>query len=418
MNDKEEMQVYLGKMAKKYQRDAIESLMNNRARHGFQHFIADLKDSKFNKTGENWSLVNGLLKVKIPVDATTQAEVQGYINEQLSSAPWYKTTGDLIPGEFTYSVPIKTLGAFGPNRAVDPICIVPTDTGLKLLTIQRHDGKRALPGGMTEGGVLDTCVRELFEEVFSGDVFTAGSETSNIIDRINIVEFKDALRGILNDRRDAATFNETKESLLLMLDANESVTPSELLMAMLSTLNMEKFPLSTSTKLLQCLTHIKYRVYETLCATEFNEFKRIIASNARHGSEVQNISDPRNTDVAYMVTVPLTIVLTEDMVHAIGNCGLHVTATSAGDDATGAHFMSLVEFCDGEPYSDHASLVLNALNTAIAEDIIVLSSADNEQLLNLRLNKENDLGLFGKRKEAPIAASDAPRLKQSPSAIP
>lgn len=404
LNAKERVASDLYELAKEFQKKSLENLIENRHQHGFQHFIADLKDESFE--AEGWSLKKGLLTVHLPlVNPKKIFEIQEFINTKLGKYPWFKLD---MPRDFqmsphSYHIPLKTLGAFGPNKAVDPILFVVEPSGrLNILAIRRFDGVRALPGGMLERNVVQTCLNELLEEVFSGDLFKLGSDSARLIDtkfKTNPLAFKvDVIKLIqAAEPSYSKSFRPHLAKLMDMIEHIDEPIPSVLLNQILRELSKANFPQVDSTELSQIQTHIKCDVYKQCCEEQYSQFKARLEANLAEnrqfvykgcGEFILNVTDPRNTDIAYMVTVPLPMVVDAEFIHSLSALGLGITATSAGDDAIAADIIPLEEFCSGEhmPYSDHATLVLHVLADLVSNSKLVLTDGLKAQVEKIHEN--------------------------------
>ncbi len=172
MLNKNEIIDHIANLATKARQIALDKLTAAREEKGYQAFIFDLKHIE--KVEPTWSVKKGLLTIQLPASHTTLIHVNGFLDEQLGSKPWYSSSRDFNPSTVTLNDTahpdgFKVLGRYGRNSAVDPTLFItsPTDP-LRVLAIIRNDGSgvRALPGGMMPDNVMVRCIEELLEECF------------------------------------------------------------------------------------------------------------------------------------------------------------------------------------------------------------------------------------------------------------
>lgn len=404
LNVQEKLSLKLHELASEFQKKSLAHLMERRHQNGFQHFIADLKDETYEAPG--WSLRKGLLTIRLPLDNPLLIrEIQDFINSRLAKFPWFKQEKpqDFQPCPHLYQLPIKTLGAFGPNKAVDPILLVVDPSGrINILAIRRYDGVRALPGGMLEKNVVQTCVNELLEEVFSGDLFRTGGLTANLIDtkyKQDPIAFKSKVIELVRaaEKSYSKVFTPYLARFTDEIEQFDEPVPSVFLARVLGFLSKANFQHVDSTELVQIQTHIKCDVYKHCCAEQYGQFKEKLEANLAENRKlvyqespefVLNLTDPRNTDLAYMVTVPLPMVVNTEFVHSLAEMGLGMSETSAGDDAIAADIIPLEEFCSTDilPYSDHATLVLHTIADLVMHSKLRLTDALVAQIAKIDEN--------------------------------
>lgn len=371
-------------MAFEKRQEARNQLELERSQGGFKAYIRDLKESDFNFVGSGWHIDEGWITAQVNSSAFNAEELQNHINQHMKALGhgWFK---DVPSDDFTsiseYGVPVKVLGGFGPNSAVDPIVLVQSGNGLKLLTILREDGARALPGGMVEGRVKETCINELLEECFSGDLFARDSLS---------------LQALLNTPE--VTIENVKEQLLKFVSQNDKLID---LMAVVDQVDSKETGIEgvlvaikalehlTGTEKQHECTQLKVELYKTLLPEAYGRFRSIIEANISKGEQLVNISDPRNTDLAWMVTTPMGITLSPEKVDEL--CSGGFLSFAAGDDASDVRFVDLEIFCNGEAYSDHAALVLDTLANAIYEGKLELNDALKQQLMAINANLQNSI---------------------------
>jgi hypothetical protein len=362
---------------------AMNQFQMKRNELGFQGFIADLRDARHNVLGHNWNLTNGMLTVRSNANF---AEVDEYLTEKLSNVPWFTPcspdNSSKIQSVMNYGYPFKMLGKYGANPAVDPaLFLANTDEPVKVLAIIRADQTRALPGGMQEAAVKKTCINELLEECFSGNFFKENSISSHIIDAEGYwSQFnEDQQLSALLEKVILATkqlSNAQKNSLIEAISSNE---PDETRSALIRRIcqkieNLpDEQPIFGSCQRAQVLAHVRVGLYEVACPQQYAQMKNLLEERMHSESRVVNQTDPRNTDYAWMETTVVNMAVDSNLIEQLKNYGLELEG-GAGDDATNSHFPTLEEFCCSQqnaPYSDHASLVLNALANVIENNLLV-----------------------------------------------
>ena len=364
---------------------AVNTLLLTREQKGFQAFIFDLKEPSNNIVGSNWNLTNGMLTALPGADAN---EINTFLTLKLSSKPWFQSTppADLpTQAPLHYACAFKVLGKYGANPAIDPtLFLIHEKEPVKLLAIIRPDGTRALPGGMMESNVKKTCVDELLEECYSGNFFKEGGITSNIIDAEGYWD-----RFAPNQQLPVlveTVIRQTKQlspgQQAIILEAIQTTpstageNPSDLIRRVC--LKIEELPNTPpqfgACQRAQALAHIRVALYEKACPAQYAELQAMLNRHMHIGAQVPNLSDPRNTDIAWMETRTVSMAVDSKVMLDLKSWGLE-SEGGAGDDAKDSHFPTLETFCCGDevshPYSDHASLVLNALANEIRQGLNV-----------------------------------------------
>lgn len=219
---------------------ALKKLRIDRERDGYAQFLFDLKDPKYNQKGTHWSLTTGLLNITPEGlrDRNTLAEVEAIYHGLLSERSWCQRPNSVVPQALEvssnpaqlpdgkgYGVSIKLLGKNGANSAVDPVLLLQANDGsLKVLMIKRFDGSRAFPGGMQESNVLNTCIQELLEEVFSDDLFAQESATAQAIHEQKTQHIEQVVVGLINNNED---FKKLRPHVRqLQEDTEEAINPA------------------------------------------------------------------------------------------------------------------------------------------------------------------------------------------------
>ncbi len=375
----------LKETSNQFQTMKFDQLAQQRATHGFNHFIFDLKDPIHNAQGNGWFLNNGMLHID-PThfqNEVTRTEVHTLLNQKLGDRPWYQ-----IPSEATatytsaYGLAIKTLGKNGINAAVDPILLVQDIDGkVSVLSGQRPVcNEYCLPGGMNESTVINTCVSELLEECFSGALFEPGEKSSRLLD--------DSTHNILE-------FNATIAALCpVELQAEMTVLPTNISASEAvqhAVRHIQDSALDEGKKA-PLIAKIKCTIYQERLPEPFARFSNFVNQHIHQDQDnVINGSDPRNTDVAYMETKPLPgFIKIHEMDAITSQCAL---TFGAGDDLGNVRLRDIDVFCGQivstgtEPtshqqgtYSDHASLVLNSIALGLENGDLILTDALSNQI--------------------------------------
>ncbi len=384
--DKEGGVSKLKNIAKQFQDIKLSQLMQLRAIHGFNHFIFDLKDSRHNSQNEGWFLTNGMLHVEHSQfqNDIIKAQVHALLNETLSDRPWYQIHSDGPSINTQYGIAIKTLGKNGINSAVDPILLLQDRDGkVSVLSGQRPVcNEYCLPGGMNESTVINTCVSELLEECFSGDLFEPNAASSIELNSnvSNITKLNAFIKNLCPaELRDGFTALTTTDVLASKAIQNAIE-------------HIQRSPLDAGKKA-PLIAKIKCELYRNYLISQYNKFSDFIDQHIDQTQKnVVNGSDPRNTDAAYMETKPLPGFLDKDTFidYVTHECALNF---GAGDDLGNVKLRDIDVFC-GEitstgtassspkqgTYSDHASLVLSAIALGLESDRLTLTDALSHQI--------------------------------------
>lgn len=388
--------------------NALTRLRSSRAKEGFKTYIHDLRSKSLIENG--WELASGTLTIQPGATDETYQEVQRYIENTLSAYAWYSSVTQFAPAPYKkesvqlsdhspYGMPFKILGKNGPNAAVDAVILIPDKEGrVKLLTIHRP-GKGltpiGVPGGFDEGGATNTYVAELLEEVFSNDLFRAGSATEALIDRKGNIDVFNELTSLFNKN---PAFEALKE---LSLPPFDGLTPSKYIRSVLAAIKtFEKAGTDVQKEHLCVL--LKCCLYQQLLPEQYKAFKEIVSADKIQLQPRVNQSDSRNTDYAWMITTPFVRVMDEATFARLEkDAGLCV---ASGDDAQDARFCRLEQFWAGQRpiFCDHGVIVLDAVAEAIDEGKLTLTATLERQLTEIEKKIQADsqqLGLRDKGQE-------------------
>lgn len=380
----------------------LHKLREKRTEQGYQHFMHDLRSDEYNFDGEGWSLTKGLLTVDID-NPTAITSAENYVSGKFEELrkPWFEKPSIRVQApslidDKPYAIHAKFLGKNGANRAVDPVLLITkSDGSVSVVTIERWGGQeRAFPGGMLEASVKEICINEILEECFSGDLFAEGSMTSKELNDRKDLEIHDLeriIREILNDSEFDKLKNKIDELFALPTEQSHSDYLRDIL-CRLAKLTDGQTGLDEPTAV-HLSTRLKCRLYEHLFPVKYFNFRKLILDNLVIKEEVINGSDPRNTDKAWMVTKPLIEILTSENFAVLEKqCSLKL---AGGDDALGANLTDIEKLFDGNFYSDHGAILLEALADALdpnnSELQLDLSQSLQDQIDSIR---ESILKLF------------------------
>lgn len=409
----------LKQLATTFQAMKVSGLKADREKEGMKHFFQDLKDPKHNQKGTGWEMLNGLLTISPDhfTNPKTKQEVHDYLGDeaQLGKKDWYETPTDGPKAKSTdYGIDIKTLGKNGQNRAVDPIFILKTQTGqIKVLCGKRRGGY-ALPGGMNESTVIDTCISELLEECFSGKMFEKDTLTSEKLNakKISYRDMFSSVEKIIQQalykgkppKKGATNYNELLQSHTTALQAastkakvlaghvpTQGKSASEYIATVIADISRNMMDEGNKAPL---IAHIKCELYKQFLNEEYKKFETFIKARMHIEEMVMNQSDPRNTDLAQMWTTPVEAVIDElELTHFLQKeCDLEY---GAGDDLANVQYRPLTRLLENITdskkgvYSDHTTLVLNAISRGVERgeipvDRVLLSQLETITQSNLR----------------------------------
>lgn len=421
------------------QQSQYTNLLLNRAEKGFSQFITDLagvnekeKMKEFEireRDDRKWKIrttdlkgnqIKGGAFIELGADATEKdvTEVNAFMGRYLGDKPWfakYDTTNQSkdvensrpnvskntkkLQEKTSVLEKLKTLGKNGENKAVDPILfVIDKDGVIKVLAGKRPTSEYALPGGMNESTVKKTCRDEFLEETCGGSLFKdKESATSKIADKLrdeSFLNFKKKfdlsissfqtevkyaksgkIASIIEELRDKLILSGGKTTITDFLDEFEIK-----LQELVGKKEIQQADVG------HYLIRLKCNLYEKLCPDEYQRFEKFIDSRLEVSSkQVVNQSDPRNTGHSYMTTIPVVGIMNEvELESEIKKFGLEFIA---GDDLVGPGLKTLDEFLKN-PYSDHASLILNALAEKIEKKEFIPTS-DQLQQLTVLINNAN-----------------------------
>lgn len=435
-------------LAKDFQDYKLAQLKQDRSIKGFEHFIVDLKgemvDGKLQAynldqqvgtrndgTIRKWTLMttpNGSLLNVLP-NATRQDydEIHRFLNAQFNDKKWWKKLDDAGIAQYNdnaigdpkmrspadFNLPLKTLGGYGQNLAVDPIILVIGEDGkLKVLGGEKGPNKEAaFPGGMQEASVLNTCINELLEEIYGGSLFKT-YEDGKDCPMFAMVDKQDAVQldaDLFKKFNTADGFDNAELGSLLAIkkafDASK-VGQNGKFLEILSSSKSNSEKIKELDKLIKDVfpkvddqhhysMEMRRILFRKLLPNEYNKFKSLIAERVKAGPKEPNRADPRNTDFAHMVTTPLVGTFTQEEMNDIAKqCGLEMVP---GDDLGKNQFYPVEKFSNA--YSDHCYFLLKAIKQQILDGKLPLTPTINEQINQLEKGLQKQLSLMAEQKE-------------------
>lgn len=399
----------------------FDALQASRDKKGMQHYLIDLKDSRHDRIGLGWSMQRGLLAIQPQYfkNKTTQSEIHDYLSdiEQLGNKSWYEKPEDRNPSDdlSLYDISIKTLGKNGINPAVDPIFILKTKQGTLKVLCGTRQGGYALPGGMQEASVKETCINELLEECFSGALFEPDSNSEA---KLNAVTLTPEERNVftqkviqhtlyqgqapkqvadnyekLNQQHLARLAKASQQAVSLVDIPNHDLNNSQYLSSVINHIR-------TSTELKEgekapIIAHLKCEYYKTYLSKQYKRFQTMVTEKMHTRNRRLNLSDPRNTNYAYMYTTPVDLIIDENELTQFleKECDL---IFGAGDDLAKVQYRPIDVFANNITdeqvgvYSDHASLVIETIRLGIQRGELVVDTALLAQIKTITDNNVNN----------------------------
>ncbi len=393
----------VSKLSKQERNNALARLRHDRATNGFKVYIRDFLGHDPIKQPE-WELNGPHLTIQANASLKTYQEVHHFIETQLGDRSWFEKATQAPPQPFKgdklelsdqrpYHIPVKILGKNGANQAVDAVVLIPDENGrVKLLTINRPDGTKAVPGGMNENTATETYTAELLEEVFSNDLFSVGSATEKLINEKDSMELFNGLTRLFKEDKTFAALQT------LNLPPYDGAMSAEYIRTVLEAIQSSEQTGSPAQKEHLCVL-LKCHLYRHFLPQQYNTFKEIVSTDRMALECRVNQSDSRNTDYAWMETTPYVRVMDKDTFESLQQqAGL--TRLAGGDDAVDAQFCELQEFWTGERsiFCDHGVIVLDAVAAAIEQGKLTLSPGLSAQLEEIKKQIRLDKQLIRDRK--------------------
>jgi hypothetical protein len=392
----------------------FQVLLRDRRDKGFQHFIPDLATE--NKTGTGWTLTKGLLVVQSQHNTD---ELMTFLETKLAHHKWFQTRKQhdeftnkggifevpVLPvGYESYTQLFKSLGQWGKNPAMDVVSLLtnPDGTLAVQVIVRPHDKKYAFVGGMIDKDVhtqseaiLEKCFQETLEEWYSNDLFAPGSKTLTASQSLDVNLLSTAIDAVLANA-EFSKLAPMKASL-----ANTFKQPGLNFNTRIKTLETE---LKTQGKAQNIRpedldvfwVRIKCRLYEHLFPKKYNDLTDFLRNNLVRMEETTNEADPRNTQSAFMTTVPHYFYINKAELAKHQNDWM--VAPKGGDDAVTAKVVELDKLFERPMFSAHARILLECVADLVDKHPELLQKKEFQaQLEKIRLNIEiresNELNL-------------------------
>lgn len=367
----------------------FQELLKNRLEKGFQHFFLDLMKEPETRSpdydpalSQGWILKGGLLTVHENCEAN---QLMDFLESKLQHHAWFETRQqkmqrlargehiDLptLPAGFkAYRESYKTLGKYGPNAAIDVIAFIENPDGSlsEKVIVRPHDKKYAFVGGMIEQkeATLGRCFDEMLEEFYSNDLFVRDSGTEFLAGRKSLPEVLAAFEEVLRQKE----FSTLTPVFAEILSAAQSGTHfsdclERFCIQLLSYTN-RAIPQANGkehTHRMEDLEHLFVRfrclLYKQMCPAQYALFCDFLHTHLVEMPLTTNESDPRNTNEAYMVTMPHWLYVSyDDMASLERDCAIK---PKGGDDAVSTHIVPLEKLYEQSMYAAHGRINLEAL---------------------------------------------------------
>jgi hypothetical protein len=383
----------------------FQVLLRDRRDKGFQHYIPDLATE--NATGTGWTLNKGLLVVQAQHNTD---ELMTHLETKLAHHKWFQTRKQR--DEFTskggmFEVPVlpvgypsytqlfKSLGQWGKNPAMDVVSLLtnPDGTLAVQVIVRPIDKKHAFVGGMidkdvhTQGeAILEKCFQETLEEWYSNDLFAPGSKTLSASQKFDVDALSIAIDAVLanSEFSKLAPFKATLANIFNKPGYNFNTRIKNLeteLKAQGKTQNIRPEDLEVFW------VRIKCRLYQELFPQQYNGLTDFLRNNLVRMEETTNEADPRNTQVAFMTTVPHYFYI--DRAELAKHQNNWMVAPKGGDDALTAKVVELDKLFEKPMFSAHARILLECVADLVEKHPELLQNREFQaQLEKIRSNIE------------------------------
>lgn len=412
----------------------FQALLRRRREKGFMHFIPDLAKGTPDAQGHGWTFKKGMLNVK-PNHNTD--EIMDFLERNLGQYKWFQTRAQraemiaqgviieepqLPQGYDTYTELFKTLGSWGKNLAMDVVTLLRNADGtISVQLIERPRGEGyAFVGGMIgkddekdRQKVLDQCYMETLEEFYSNDLFAKYSATLRQGTKVNNTD-QTRLSTKLNDIFDLAEFGDLanfKDQLIQSMPPSANLESKlQKLQDALRALNGQPLLRKGQAVLIngqpakhtvEALEHfwvrIKCQLYKELCPEQYEDFVNFLRDHLVDLPETTNETDYRNTQLAYMATIPHYFLIDrEELKQKEAFWGVR---PKGGDDAVSAKIIPLHELYEhltdpSDPnrtkmFSAHLRILTQCIGTVVEQDPSMLENPYfQEQLGQIAKNLE------------------------------
>jgi hypothetical protein len=320
----------LKKLAKKSREMQYANLMEKREKNGHVIYVPDFGKNKVHGQeeviGKGWRYQKGTFTIDYPYQAEALKEAQKFADQlaEKIGLAWYKPFDPTKTCDVWYGgLYFKTLGDT-VNHAVDPVFFLPDGKIFRVVRDFDVPPTSALPGGVVEDNVLNTCVNESIEELLGGDIFAEGSETASSINGMNGIKevleevLVEKLTELLNIKKDDMdNLKSVRESISEFMWTGWDICEANDINIRAIIKNIrengidESYPVGTDSedlKRIQFIVAVKTGLYKKMFPAQIKALTDYIKAEAVTGERVINSSDPRNTDASAMYTQTKNIV--------------------------------------------------------------------------------------------------------------
>lgn len=392
----------------------FQVLLRDRKDKGFQHFIPDLATE--NATGTGWTLNRGLLVVQ---NQHNTDELMTFLETKLAHHQWFQTRtqrDELASKGHMFEIPVlpvgydsytqlfKSLGQWGKNPAMDVVSLLtnPDGTLAVQVIVRPFDNKYAFVGGMIDKDVhkqseaiLEKCFQETLEEWYSKDLFAQGSKTLSAAQIFDVKMLSTAIDTVLAN----SEFNKLTPFKATL--ANTFKQPGYNFNTRIRNLETElknqgKAQNIRPEDLEVFWVRIKCCLYQELFPKKYNDLTDFLRNNLVRMEETTNEADPRNTQAAFMTTVPHYFYI--DRAKLAENQNDWLVAPKGGDDAVTAKVVELDKLFEKPMFSAHARILLECIADLVKIHPELLQKQEFQAQLekirsNIAMREAKELGL-------------------------
>ncbi len=260
------------------------------------------------------------------------------------------------------SRPMKVLGNFGVNPAVDSVVFSVRSGQLVLRAIERPGdtpGSKAAAfvGGMGQG--IDKVIDEILEEYYSGALFKVGSGGSLLLDRA-LKDSKHEHQLLAHILKKIGDFNLPDDDKNLVIAEMKKVDFTTLESAGQIRELADALIGSQIPALKQLAAHILVEAYKNGLPKQYAKAANLFKDKLIKTEEFPNTADRRNTDDAYMAT-SMFILFAENLAQQDAQLAELGLRPGAGDDALAVKIVPFGEFID-DAFTNHGPMAIRAFS--------------------------------------------------------
>ena len=350
--------------------------------------------------GDGWTLIKGVLVVQA---AHNDEELMAFLEAKLIHHSWFEprsvrdqtiAAGEHIPtpqlpaGFSQYLELFKSLGRWGKNPAMDVVTLlIEPDGSISVqVIIRQFDKKYAFVGGMIDkdleaqsNGILKTCVAEFLEEYYSGNLFKLKSASYKAADtpdnRARVPELLASL--LAEDKKNFASIQTYIPQLLGAMGQSDLEANLVAFESALKALAGHDSSIDASKQLRsEDLDHmwvlVKCELYRVMFSDKYQLMVDFLKAHLVQLPETTNESDPRNTQSAFMTTVPYYFKLDKVLLARLEAEWL--VEPKGGDDAISAKIVPLQKLFEQSMYAAHGRILLGVIADVVAKDPALLDN--------------------------------------------